>query len=83
MSQSSFIAGMLLFGFILYLSAQNRLTVYTAVLWGNTAAASSSATASKSGSGNIASSVASSAASSAGKGILDFLKSSVFPNFGF
>jgi len=38
MNQSTFIAGALLGGFVLYLAAQSRLSVYTAVLWGNTAA---------------------------------------------
>lgn len=38
MNQSSFIAGALLGGFVLYLAAQGRLSVYSAVLWGNTAA---------------------------------------------
>jgi len=38
MSQSGFIAALLLAAFILYLAAQNRLTTYAAVLWGPTAA---------------------------------------------
>jgi hypothetical protein len=37
-NQSSLIAGALLAAFVLYLAAANRLTVYTGVLWGNTAA---------------------------------------------
>lgn len=38
MSTSSFIVGALLAGFILYLAQQNRLAIYTGVLWGDTAA---------------------------------------------
>lgn len=38
MDQSSFIAAILLAGFILFLAAKNRLGTYTAVLWGNTSA---------------------------------------------
>lgn len=34
MNQSSFIAAFLLAGFVLFLAANNRLTAYTAVLWG-------------------------------------------------
>lgn len=36
MSQSSFIAAALLAGFVLYLAANSRLSVYSAVLWGAT-----------------------------------------------
>lgn len=36
MNQSSFIAGALLAGFVLYLAAKGRLSAYTAVLWGPT-----------------------------------------------
>ena len=38
MSQSSWIAAALLAGFMLFLAARNRLSAYTAVLWGATAA---------------------------------------------
>ena len=38
MSQSGFIAGMLLAAFIVWLAINDRLSVYTGVLWGNTAA---------------------------------------------
>lgn len=38
MDQSAIIAAVVLAGFILYLAAKNRLTAYTAVLWGPTAA---------------------------------------------
>lgn len=38
MNQSSFIAAVLLAGFVLFLAAKGRLAAYTAVLWGNTAA---------------------------------------------
>lgn len=38
MNQSSFIVGALLAGFVLYLAAKGRLTAYTNVLWGPTAA---------------------------------------------
>lgn len=38
MNQSAFIAGALLAGFVLYVAAKGRLNVYTAVLWGPTAA---------------------------------------------
>jgi hypothetical protein len=37
MSQSGFIAAMLLAAFVLWLAINNRLSAYTAVLWGNTA----------------------------------------------
>lgn len=36
MSQSGFIAAMLLAAFVLWLAINDRLTVYTAVLWGPT-----------------------------------------------
>jgi len=36
MNQSSFIAGSLLAGFVLYLAAKGRLSVYANVLWGPT-----------------------------------------------
>ena len=36
MSQSGFIAALLLAAFVLYLAAQNRLVTYANVLWGNT-----------------------------------------------
>lgn len=55
-NQSSFIAAMLLLGFVLFLAAKGRLTAYTAVLWGASGAASgstSSASAGGSGSPNI------------------------------
>lgn len=39
MTQSSFIAGALIAGFVLYLAAKGRLPVYTAVLWGPVAKA--------------------------------------------
>ena len=38
MSQSSVIAASLLAGFVLYLAANDRLSTYAAVLWGNTKA---------------------------------------------
>jgi hypothetical protein len=38
MSQSTFIAGALIAGFVLFLAARNRLSTYAAVLWGSTAA---------------------------------------------
>jgi hypothetical protein len=37
-NQSSFIAAVLLAGFVLFLAAKGRLTAYTAVLWGATSA---------------------------------------------
>jgi hypothetical protein len=42
MNQSSYIAAALLAGFVLFLAAKGRLTAYTAVLWGATAAPVSS-----------------------------------------
>ena len=36
MSQSGFIAALLLAAFVLFLAARNRLGFYTAVLWGDT-----------------------------------------------
>lgn len=39
MSQSAFIAGALLAGFVLYIAAKGRLVTYTAVLWGPTQSA--------------------------------------------
>lgn len=41
MNQSSFIAGFLLAGFILFLATNNRLSAYTAVLWGTPSASGS------------------------------------------
>lgn len=38
MSESSYIGAILLAAFILFLAAKGRLTAYTNVLWGNTAA---------------------------------------------
>jgi hypothetical protein len=38
LSQSTFIAGALIAGFVLFLAARNRLSAYAAVLWGSTAA---------------------------------------------
>lgn len=38
MSQSSFVAALLLAAFLLYLAVNNRLVTYAAILWGNTAA---------------------------------------------
>jgi hypothetical protein len=38
MSQSGFIAAMLLAAFVLWLAVNDRLSAYTAVLWGDTAA---------------------------------------------
>jgi len=38
LNQSSFIAAVLLAGFVLFLAAKGRLTAYTAVLWGATSA---------------------------------------------
>lgn len=49
MSQSSFIVGALLAGFVLFLAAKGRLGTYTSVLFGNTAAPVG--TAAKSGGG--------------------------------
>lgn len=46
MNQSSFTAAMLAAAFVLFLAARNRLSAYTAVLWGNTAAALPSASTS-------------------------------------
>lgn len=46
MSQSAVIGGALLAGFVLFLAARNRLTVYERVLWG---AKSAPAPAAKSG----------------------------------
>jgi hypothetical protein len=37
-SQSTFIAGALIAGFVLFLAARNRLSTYAAVLWGSTGA---------------------------------------------
>jgi hypothetical protein len=37
-TQSGFIAGALLAGFVLYLAAKGRLSTYAAVLWGPTSA---------------------------------------------
>lgn len=37
MSQSGYIAALLLAAFVLFLAARNRLGVYAAVLWGDTA----------------------------------------------
>ncbi len=45
MNQSSFTAAMLAAAFVLFLAARNRLSAYTAVLWGNTAAALPSSSA--------------------------------------
>lgn len=42
MSQSSFLVGMALAGFLLFLAAKGRLSAYTAVLWGSPQAASKS-----------------------------------------
>ncbi len=42
MSQSSYIAAILLAGFVLFLAAKGRLTAYTAVLWGATSASDTS-----------------------------------------
>lgn len=49
MNQSSFIAGFLLAGFVIWLAANNRLTPYEAVLWG-TPQAPNTATTSTGGS---------------------------------
>ncbi len=38
LSQSTFLVTALLAGFVLWLAAKNRLSAYTAVLYGNTAA---------------------------------------------
>jgi len=38
MSQSSYITAMLLAGFIIFVAAKNRLSTYTAILWGATTA---------------------------------------------
>lgn len=56
MSQSTYIAAALLACFVLYLAAKNRLSAYTAVLWGATAQTppagpSSKSSGSSSGSG--------------------------------
>lgn len=45
MNQSSYIAAVLLAGFVLFLAAKGRLTAYTAVLWGATSASSASSVA--------------------------------------
>ena len=61
MSQSTFIAGALLAGFVLFLAANNRLATYTAVLWGATAApepSGSSGSSSSSSTGDTASALA-------------------------
>lgn len=56
MNQSSFIAGTLLAGFVLFLAANNRLSLYTAVLWGaaSSGAATKSNVAAPSGPGSAA-----------------------------
>lgn len=38
MSQSAFIVGILVAGFLVYLAAKGRLQTYTGVLWGSAAA---------------------------------------------
>lgn len=45
MNQSTIIAGCLFATFVLFLAANNRLSAYTAVLWGNTALPNPGATA--------------------------------------
>lgn len=59
MNQSSFIITALLAGFILYLAAKNRLTAYTAVLWGAAPAPASlaSTTGANSPQSNISNSI--------------------------
>lgn len=41
MTQSGYIAGALLLGFVVYLAAKNRLGVYASVLWGGAGATAS------------------------------------------
>ena len=38
MSQSTYIVGALILGFVLYLAAKGRFTTYAQVLWGQTSA---------------------------------------------
>jgi hypothetical protein len=57
MSQSTFIVGALIAGFVLYLAMKNRLSVYTGVLWGNTAAATPGSGSSASSGSSTASTV--------------------------
>lgn len=53
MSQSTYIVATLLAGFVLFLAARDRLSAYTAVLWGaTTQAAPSGPSSSGSGSGS-------------------------------
>jgi len=72
LSQSGYIAAALLAGFIFYLAAQNRLSVYAAVLWGNTSASLPSTGSTNSNSGK---SGPSAAASNATSGLPSWLQS--------
>lgn len=65
MSQSGFIAGTLLAAFILWLAVNDRLSAYTAVLWGDTAAPKPS--------GNFPVAAPGAAPGGAGGGIMDSL----------
>ncbi len=53
MSQSSLIVAALLAGFVLYLAAKGRLTTYTGVLWGQTAAPLPGGSSTSSGVGSL------------------------------
>jgi hypothetical protein len=66
MSQSSYIAAMLLAGFALFLAAKGRLPTYAAVLWGPAPAPASNGGAGGGSTGSSAASTAATAAQIAG-----------------